>query len=49
MATEASLPTIPAKTKSVRPVDRLEALAAALAFGAFSTYLTFAFETPFAQ
>jgi KDO2-lipid IV(A) lauroyltransferase len=35
MATEASLPTIPAKTKSVRPVDRLEALAAALAFGAF--------------
>jgi Kdo2-lipid IVA lauroyltransferase/acyltransferase len=36
MATEASLPTIPAKTKPVHPIDRLEALAAALAFGAFA-------------
>jgi KDO2-lipid IV(A) lauroyltransferase len=35
MATEASLPTIPAKTKPVRLIDRLEALAATLAFGAF--------------
>jgi KDO2-lipid IV(A) lauroyltransferase len=35
MATEASLPTLPAKAKPVRPIDRLEALAAALAFGAF--------------
>jgi Kdo2-lipid IVA lauroyltransferase/acyltransferase len=36
MATEASLPTIPAKAKPVHPIDRLEALAAALAFGAFA-------------
>jgi Kdo2-lipid IVA lauroyltransferase/acyltransferase len=36
MATEASLPTIPAKAEPVHPTDRLEALAAALAFGAFS-------------
>jgi hypothetical protein len=35
MATEASLPTIPAKAKPVHTVDRLEALATALAFGAF--------------
>jgi Kdo2-lipid IVA lauroyltransferase/acyltransferase len=35
MASEASLPTIPAKAKPVRPIHRLEALAAALAFGAF--------------
>ena len=35
MATLASLPTIPAKAGPVRPIHRLEAQAAALAFGAF--------------
>jgi Kdo2-lipid IVA lauroyltransferase/acyltransferase len=35
MATEASLPTIPAKADPVHPLDRLEAVAAALAFAAF--------------
>jgi Kdo2-lipid IVA lauroyltransferase/acyltransferase len=35
MATEASLPTRPAEAKPVHPIDRLEALAAALAFSAF--------------
>jgi KDO2-lipid IV(A) lauroyltransferase len=35
MATEASLPTTPAKAQPVHPRDRLEALAAGLAFRAF--------------